>query len=353
MKRLTLLSLIAVAGLLLTACGATTTQSWPGLAADAERAYIASGSFVYGVRISDGTKLWQFPAQGGAQHFYAAPAVTTDGQVLVGSAGSDYGLYDIDGTNGTAKWAVPFTATDRWVAAPLIVGDTVYAANNNGTLYALKLADGSKLWSLKVGGEMWGAPVSNGKLVFVNSLDHNLYAVDPTAQKVAWKVDLGGSAPGAPALSADGNTVYTASFAKKVFAIDAATGNVLWSNAVKDWVWGTPALVGNNVVVADISGNIYWFGTDGKDAGPALQPDGPITGAPLLLSNGVALGTESGSLVAYDQSGNKSWDATVGGKIYTSPAIGGNYIAVAPLNTDFLLAGVTTDGKVLWKFTGK
>src|SRR5512135_2591665 len=291
MKRLTLFSLIAVGALLLSACATSTTQSWPGLAADAQRAYLASGSFVYGVRISDGTKLWQYPAQGGVQHFYASPAVTPDGIVLVGSAGSDDGLMALDGATGLAKWQVPFVASDRWIAAPLVVGSTVYAINNNGTLYALSLTDGTKQWSLKLGGEMWAAPTTNGKLIFINSLDHNLYAVDPSTQKLAWKLALDGASPSASSVSTDGSTLYTGSFAKKIFAVDAAAGTVRWSAAVKDWIWGTPAILGTNIFAADISGNLYSFGTaDGKDAAPSLQPDGPITASPLVLANGVAVG---------------------------------------------------------------
>ncbi len=354
MKRLALFSLIAVAALLLSACATSTTTSWPGLAADADRAYLASGSFVYAVRLSDGTKVWQYPAQAGPQHYYSSPTVTPDGVVLVGSAGSDDGLMALDAATGTPKWPAAFTASDRWVAPTLVAGSTVYAINNNGTLYALSLADGTKQWSLKVGGEMWGSPATNGTLVFINSLDHNLYAVDPTAIKIAWKVDLGGAAPSAPSLSADGSTVYAGSFGKKVFAVDAATGAVRWSADVKDWIWGTPAVVGSNLFAADISGNIYSFAApDGKDAAPVLQPDGPITGSPVVLGTGVLVATESGTLIAYDQTGAKSWDANVGGKIYASPAVGGSTIAVAPLNTDFLLAGLDQTGKILWKFTGK
>ncbi len=354
MKRLTSFSLIVLGALLLSACATTTTSSWPGLAADADRAYLASGSFVYGIRLSDGTKLWQYPDKAGAQHYYSSPTVTGDGQVLVGSAGSDFGLISLDAATGAAKWAAPFVGGDRWVAPPLVAGTTVYAANNNGMLYALSLADGSQHWSLKVGGEIWGAPATNGKLVFVNSLNHNLYAVDPAAQKIVWQLDLGGAAPSAPSVSTDGNTVYTASFGKKVFAVDAATGAVRWTTTTKDWIWGTPVLTGNSLIAADISGNVYSLGVaDGKGAGPVLQPDGPITGGPLVFAGGVAVGTESGTLVAYDQTGAKSWDVTLGGKIYTTPVAGGNLIAVAPLGADFLLAGVSQDGQIKWKFTGK
>ena len=97
---------------------------------------------------------------------------------------------------------------------------------------------------------------------------------------------------------------------------------------------------------------------NGKDAWPNLQPDGPITGSPLVLADGsMVVATESGSLFTFDTSGVKMWDITPGGKIYTSPVAAGDptagLIMVAPLNTDFLLAAVSRDGKLVWKFTGK
>lgn len=360
MKRLILISLVLLAAILLSACSAgTSAATWPGLAADSKLAYLANGTYIYAVRLSDGTKVWQYPDKAGTQLFYANPVLTTDGQVLVGSAGRDYELTSLDTATGQQKWAAPFVATDRWVAAPLVVGDTVYAANNDGTLYVLKLATGEKVWSLHISKELWGAPVTDGKLVFVTSLDHFLYAVDPVAQKVIWKVDLGGSAPDSPAVSSDGKTIYIGSFAKKIFAVDIATGSVRWTADTKDWVWGAPVLGGDSLFAADISGNIYSLGVpNGKDAWPNLQPDGPITGSPLVLADGsMVVATESGSLFAFDTSGVKMWDITPGGKIYTSPVAAGDptagLIMVAPLNTDFLLAAVSRDGKLVWKFTGK
>jgi outer membrane protein assembly factor BamB len=354
MKRLTLISFIGLGALLMSACGTPTTASWPGLTADSDRAYLASGSFLYAVRLSDGQKVWQYPDKAGPQHFYSQPVISPDGQLLVGSAGADNGLVSLDPATGQTKWAAPFVASDHWVAPPLVLKDMIFAPNNNGTLYALALATGQLQWSIPLGYSLWGAPVTDGKLVFVTSLDHRLFAVDPAQRRVAWKLDLGGSAPSAASVSSDGSMLFVGSFTRKILGVDTASGTVRWSADVKDWVWGAPVSDGGSVYAADISGNLYSLGEpDGRNAWPALQPDGPITGSPLILANGVLVATESGTIFAYDRSGGKTWDAVVGGKIYTTPVVSGDRIAVAPLNADFLLAAVGQDGKLLWKFTGK
>jgi outer membrane protein assembly factor BamB len=355
MKRLTLILLVPLGALLLSACsGGATTASWPGLTVDANDAYLAGGSYIYAVRLSDGAKDWQYPDKAGAQLFYMQPVLTSDGQLLIGSSGADYGLVNLDAASGHMKWAVPFVANNHWVASPLVVEQTVYAPNTDGTLYALDLGTGQMKWSLQLGSPLWGAPVTNGKLIYVTSLGHQLYAVDPQSHTTVWKLDLGGAAPGSASVGSDGSTVYAASFAKKVYAVDAGNGAVRWAADLKDWVWAAPVLDADTVYAADLSGNVYSLGApNGKNAWPDLQPDGPITASPLALGDGVVVATESGTLYAYDRSGTKMWDAILGGKIYTAPAASADRIAVAPLGADFLLAALSRDGKLVWKFTGK
>ena len=357
MRRLTLIPLVLLASVLLSACGTPSAASWPGLAADKSNAYLANGAYVYAVRLSDGAKLWQYPDKSGTEQFFSNPVITPDGQLLIGSAGRDNALISLDPATGKEKWAAPFVASDHWVASPLVVDQTIFAANNNGSLYALQLSTGQMSWTLPIGRSLWGAPVTNGKLVFVTSLDHSLYAVDPAAQKIVWKTDLGGSAPGSPSVSADGSTLYVGSFARKVFAVDAASGAIRWTAAVKDWIWNTPILDGDSVYAADISGNLYSLGApNGKNAWPTVQPDTAITGSPLALPNGVAVVTESGGLYAYDPTGSPLWPSVnIGGKIYTSPVASGDLILVAPMGSQYLLYAVNNkDGSMLpWHFDGK
>lgn len=360
MKRLTVISLLLLSGLLLSACATgTSSTSWPGLAADKDNAYLADGPFLYAVRLSDGAKVWQYPAdKPGKEQFYSNPVITPDGQLLAGSSGEDRALISLDPATGNPKWAKPFTASNHWVASPLVVGDTVYAPNNDGTLYAIQLATGQLAWSLPLGRELWGTPSTDGRLIFVTSLDHFVYAVDPAARKVAWKVDLGGSVPGSPAVAPDNKSLYIGSFARKLFSIDPANGGLRWTAELKDWVWGTPALMGDTLYAADISGNIYSLAAaSGKNAWPEVKPDGPITGNMLALPDGgVVVAAESGFLYGYKNDGSTLWPAVnIGGKIYTSPVLAGDRILVAPMGAEYLLYAVNSkDGSVApWHFTNK
>ncbi len=359
MKRLTLISLVVLAGLLLSACSTgTSSASWPGLAADKDNAYLADGAFVYAVRLTDGVKAWQYPVdKPGKELFYSNPVLTPNGQLIVGSSGSDESLVSLNATTGQPTWAQAFTASDHWIASPLVVGDTLYAPNNNGTLYALKLATGQLAWSLPLGRYLWSAPTTDGKLIYIASLDHFLYAVDPATQKLVWKVDLGGPVPGTPTISADGKTLYVGSFARKLYSIDAAAGKIGWSTSLQDWVWGAPALMGDSLYAADISGNLYSLAVnDGKNSWADLKPDGPITGNPIAIQDGVVVATESGFIYAYKPDGSTLWPpVNLGGKIYTSPVLAGDRILVAPMGAEYWLYAVNSkDGSLLpWHFNNK
>ena len=359
MKRLTLISFVLSSAILLSACSGAASRgtSWPGLAADSNNAYLANGQYIYAAKLSDGSKLWQYPDKAGAQQFFAAPLLTPDGQLIVGSAGTDQGLYSLDPATGATKWSVPFTgAQDRWISAPLVINDTLYAPNNDGSLYAIKLATGGLIWSLSIGHPLWGTPVTDGKLIFLTSLDHFLYAIDPQSQKIVWKTDLGGSAAGSPALSADAMTLYVGSFGSEVFAINAANGSTRWKANTNAWVWSNPVVNGSTIYVTDINGQEYSLdASSGKNSWQNVVPDGPITGSPLLTMDGVIVTTESGFVYALDHNGKVTWSTSIGGKIYTPPVASGNLVIIAPLGSQYLLYAVNEkDGSMLpWHFDVK
>ena len=139
--------LVASLAVLLTACGVAPASNWPGLQSDGTHVYLAEGQYLYNILLSDGSEVTTQTADGlvparfplkpeGTKSFYAAPALTTDGQLVIGSAAQgDNTLYSYNPVSGTVKWRFPGTPKSPWLAGALVLDDSVYAPGGDGTLY--------------------------------------------------------------------------------------------------------------------------------------------------------------------------------------------------------------------------
>jgi outer membrane protein assembly factor BamB len=362
-KKILFVFVIALAAVLLSGCsGQGFSNSWPGLATDGETAYLASGQYVYAIRLSDGREVWRYPAKADNKlQFIAEPVVADDGTVIIGSAGNDHRLValdpsDLSGENNTPaeKWI--FTEADSsWVAGALIYDDKVFAPNSDGTLYVLDLQDGlstkTALKEIELGGTLWSQPSTDGNLVYVTSVDHHLHAIDPETYELAWpSIDLGGAAPGTPLIGPDGN-VYIGSFASEVVKVDPATGKNTLVTSARGWVWGGPVTDGEKIYFGDLEGNLFAIEAATGSQLWSIQPDGPIVGSSLILAENLVFVTESGSVYTVDPEGKIVWQREVGGQIYTAPVTGAGRIIVAPMQAEFSLAVLDTSGNQVWTFT--
>jgi len=362
-KKILMTLVIALAAIMLSGCGsrAALNNSWPGLASDGETAYLASGQFVYAIRLSDGKEVWRYPDKASnSLQFISQPVVAPDGTVVIGSAGSDHRLVALDpssidaSTNAPAEKWIFSDAKSSWVAGALILDDKVFAPNSDGVLYVLDLQDGfstkSALKKIELGGALWAQPSTDGELVYVASVDHYLHAINPETYEFAWEsVDLGGAAPGTPLVAPDGD-IYIGSFASEVIKANPATGATTLLTSTQDWVWGGPVSDGQNIYFGDLEGNFFAVDTSNGNQLWTIQPDGPIVGSPLVQDEVIIFATESGSVYAVDSEGKIVWQRAVGGQIYTSPVAGADRIIVAPMQTEFSLAVLDANGNQVWIF---
>lgn len=349
-KRLTLVSLIALGTLVLSACsGAPVSNNWHGLAADAERAYISSGTLVYAVDLKTGNEIWRYPAEIDSKLlFYATPVLTADGQLLIGSAGTSHPFVSIDPTTGKENWTESF-AKGAWLASPLILDEKIYAPNTDGFLYVLDMSGKETADPIKLGGALWAAPATDGALLYITSLDHQFHIINPTEGVVSDPIDLGGAAPSSPAVGADG--VYVGSFASTVDFIQSNGKHEVIATA-ENWIWGSPALDGETLYYADLDGKIYSLDlATGSQNWDVVQPDGPIVASLVVAGDRIYAATEAGTFVALDLEGKTVWEKTVGAKIYTTPVVAGDLILVAPYQAEFVLAAYDAQGKQAWTFT--
>jgi len=362
-KKFVFVTVSLLAAVLLSGCGGPVRgATWPGMTADDNTAYLADGSLVYAVNLKDGRELWHYPENANSKLvFYSTPVITPDGLVIVGSSGNDHRLIainpnDINPETNSPVEAWTFTeAEDHWVAAPLIIGNRLFAPNTDGNLYVLRLDDDQSakvpVKVVELNGRLWAQPVTDGKRVFVTSLDHSVYAVDVETYEILWHKDLTGAVPGAPVLGPDG-MLYVGSFASQLERFDPATGEHKSMLDTDGEVWGTPSILGNTLYFGDLNGKFYSFNiNDEKINWSPIQSDGPITANPLVLDESILVVTESGSVYEVDQEGRSIlWSQPPGGKIYTAPVAAGDLILIAPLETDAYLYAYGKDGRLAWKF---
>ncbi len=351
-KRLLLISLLMLGAIILSACsGRPLSNNWPGLAADAERAYMSSGSFIYAVNVENGREVWQYPSEADNKLlFYATPVLTQDGQLLIGSAGTNHPFISLNPETGKENWAENFSgAKGAWMASPLVFNEKIYAPNTDGFLYILDMDGRQATDPIELGGALWSTPSTDGILLYVTSLDHHFHVIDPATNQINETIDLGGAAPGSPAIGADG--VYVGSFASTVEFIQS-NGNHEVITTAGNWIWGTPVIDGNTLYYADLDGIVYSLDiASGSQNWDGVQPDGPVVASLLVVGDQLYVATESGSFFALDREGKIAWEKIPGGKIYTSPVISGELILVAPYQAEFALVAYDVEGKQAWTFT--
>jgi outer membrane protein assembly factor BamB len=356
-KRLKLISILVLGILILSACSGrgVVTNSWPGLAADAERAYLSEGSLIYSVDLKTGKEVWRYPATVDANLlFFANPVLTSDGQLLIGSAGKNHDFISLNPKTGKENWAKPFSdAKSGWVAPPLVLNETIYAPNTDGFLYILDLTGKQIADPVEITGALWSAPVTDGKLIYISSLDHHAHVFNPATQSLSKPIDVGGAIPGSPAAGTDG--AYVGSFTSTIEFIQPGGDHKVVTKA-KSKIWGTPVFNNGTLYYADLDGNVYSLDLASGKQNWSVKPSGSVVASLLLVGNQLYVASEPdsaaglGTLVALDLSGKTVWSKEVGGKLYTTPVGSGDSILVAPYKADFSLAEYDAQGKQAWTF---
>ena len=100
-------------------------------------------------------------------------------------------------------------------SSPAIAFGRVYAARDDGTVYAFDEKTGKVDWSFPTGGSVYGSPAvaqvpGTPPTVYIGSENGRFYALDARTGKPRWRYDVGGPVPGTATVI--GHTVYTSSF---------------------------------------------------------------------------------------------------------------------------------------------
>jgi outer membrane protein assembly factor BamB len=351
---ISILTLILIT-LALSACSGRTmvASGWAGVTADQDTAYLAFNNHVYAVDINTGIERWRYPQETDTKiTFYASPALTDDGQLIVGSYNNV--LYSLNPQNGQVNWSFE-EAKGRYIGAPLVTLTGIFAPSADNNLYALDF-HGNQIWGPFATEEpIWAQPATDDQCecIYIASMDHKIYALDSANGDLKWKTDdLGGSIVSTPALS-DDRHLYVGTFANEMLAIDASNGNILWRFTTQDWAWAGPAIKDDTLYFGDLSGTFYALDRNNGQQRWQIQPGGSIVGRPLITEEGIYFTTEDGSLISTDSDGAIRWNQSFEGNMYAGPVKNGDLILVPTTELDALLIAFDSNGVQRWSFEPK
>jgi outer membrane protein assembly factor BamB len=118
--------------------------------------------------LGDGSVKWRKDVAGGV----VSPVAITKTGLAIYTA-TDKKVYALDAKTGDAKWI--YTAKAPFFGGVAVAGETVYAADLNGVIHAINLADGKPQWKLDVGkqtkaiGNIYASPIIDGGRLYVGT----------------------------------------------------------------------------------------------------------------------------------------------------------------------------------------
>ena len=258
-----------------------------GLAADNGRLYIANGyGIVAALDPGSGKVIWQKNLGAPVR---AAPTAAGDRVFVVTVQGR---FYCLSGADGAELWAVrglPQQASLMTSTSPAIDGDIVVVPYPSGDLMALKISDGTPVWS------------------------ENLARTRSTSQMASM------SDAARPAI--DGGTVFAIGHSGRMIATNSKTGERLWSINVPGIQ--TPWVAGDTVYVVDTSGRVMALDRkDGKTRWTANLPESKTWSGPVMAGGTLWLASNKGRLIGVDAAtGKVGSQVDLGGPVYIPPVV--------------------------------
>ncbi|NTX13991.1 PQQ-binding-like beta-propeller repeat protein [Myxococcus sp. CA056] len=170
---------------------------------------------------------------------FAAGAQVSDGVAFV--PGGDGTLYALDAATGDQKWQ--YAAGESLATVPVIAEGLVLVASESDTLFAVKVEDGVWAWQYRrdppSGFTVRGAstPLVRDGNVYVGFSDGYIVSLNMKDGGANWEKSLSGSGSEfldvdtAPALD-DHGQLYVASYKNGLFALEAESGELVWTSSV-------------------------------------------------------------------------------------------------------------------------
>ncbi len=299
--------------------------------------------------------------------------VVSDKTVFFGS--NDGFLYALTAKSGKLVWK--FQTGDRVMGRPTLAGGHLYALSDDGYLYKLDLRSARMIWKFDThGGAVRELPSSKSQtydyltsaaavsdgIVYIGSADKRLYAVDAETGQEKWHFDTGGIVRSIPAVA--GGLVFTGSFDHNVYALDGRTGELRWKFDTRREVVSAPLVVDGTVYIGSRCADLFALdAATGKVKWKVFYWSSWVESSASMLNGTLYIGSSDYQrLLAIDPlSGKPRWNINLDGSVWSTPAVTNQNVYVGVVGvTDYFIehhggffAVDRASGKIAWRFPMK
>ncbi len=286
-----------------------------------------NGEF-YAIDILSGKSLGRASTSGKSS--YSTPVVFGNNIIITSSGDWSSKIFSYNLITGLVKWEKKI----GWIeSSPVLVEDDVVTSSVPGLIYRIDIKTGNLIWTSrptdkkKYYGSFYTSPTIVGNKIFAGNDDFCMYAFSFDSGKELWKFKTGASIFSDAAASED--KIYFGSDDKNYYCLDTA-GNLVWKKDLKTKFLSSATFFEDLVIISGIDGNVYGLDKNNGDIKWTFTTKGAITASPLLHQDKIFIGsydTYFYCLSAAD--GKELWKYQTEGRIKTSAVIWKDYIFTA------------------------
>lgn len=302
---------------------------------------------------------WEYETGSKGEIVFSTPAATDEQIILTTENGW---VVSLDAVTGEEQWSVRVGNSNR--STPTIENESVYlSGGSDGLIYSLDLETGMIQWNKHIGQPaVYESPIYHNGILYVGSgLSENpkLFALNAATGDEVWSINLGASSFGNGALGDD--YLYIGTYENRSLrAVIPETGEIAWTQTVSGVGFASKPVYQDGVVYAIASnfdndrGILYAF--DGTTGALLWQVDdigNSEFASPIVYENFViASSAATPMLRAFDKTtGEEIWANSAVGSSLNSGSVSANGILfIAGTNSNFMALDVYT-GEVIKQFS--
>ena len=242
---------------------------------------------------------------------------------------------------------------------PIIYDGKVIVGDFEGTVHAIDLITGKKVWTVKKkDGFVTSAAANQGKIV-IGDFSGMVYCLEAKNGDPLWTREI------EQQVASGGNffedSVLVTSEGGTMFALDLKTGEPKWNYATGDQLRSSPTIWKNYSLLGGCDGQLHKIDlAKGEKIGEGVPLQAPTLSTPSMIGKIAIVPTQPGVVLAIDVEAQKIlWtfsEASQSSDIRSSPASLGTFendqlsgIAVVTTRNRRVLGLNLQDGKVLWE----